>query len=511
MGNRRLIAWALAVALGGALLTAAPAQASTTILCVGYDSCARKGYDDHGYKEKRFNLFWRMAGDHNCTNYVASILVAKGMPNVRPWVGDGNAYAWGDFNATDRTPVKGAIAWWDSNQPPVSSSGHVAYVERVISSSEIIVSEDNWKGEFRWKRITKSSGWPTGFIHLKDSRTPAKPAFDATKVSQSVWTDSTKTTSVSSASMAPGSTAWVELRYLNSGSTAWTGATLAPVGPVGRTSAIVPNPVSATSVAVQSPATVAPGKVAKFGFEVKIPADAAVPTTWSEHFAPRSSRGAIAPNGDAWLLFGAQAGTDFEQRPQPVVTGVRKEGETLVATPGTWPADATLAFSWRRDDTVISSAPTYKPTATDVGARLTVTVTAAAPGRLPSSQTSPRTAPIASVEPAILNRGESLYPGDKLVSPNGRFELIQRADGNLVIYDRFGGIPVWANTAAGSKLHSKLTTGGVLVTYSPTGSHEWTSGTRSKGVVNAALRNDGKLVLRNSSRTIVWSSYTSGR
>ncbi len=59
-----------------------------------------------------------------------------------------------------------AVAWWNTS---FSSTGHVAYVEKVISPSEILVSEDNWGGDFRWRRVTLTGGrWPTGFIHLKD-------------------------------------------------------------------------------------------------------------------------------------------------------------------------------------------------------------------------------------------------------------------------------------------------------------------------------------------------------
>ena len=44
----------------------------------------------------------------------------------------------------------------------------MAYVERVISPTEIIVSQDSWGGDFSWARITSTSGWPSGFIHFND-------------------------------------------------------------------------------------------------------------------------------------------------------------------------------------------------------------------------------------------------------------------------------------------------------------------------------------------------------
>ena len=47
----------------------------------------------------------------------------------------------------------------------------MAYVERVVSANEIIVSQDSWGGDFSWARITRtSSGWPSGFVHFNDVR-----------------------------------------------------------------------------------------------------------------------------------------------------------------------------------------------------------------------------------------------------------------------------------------------------------------------------------------------------
>ena len=93
------------------------------------------------------------------------------MPNTRPWDGGGNATYWGSYmtNITDDTPTVGSVAWWRAGVYPAGSAGHVAYVEKVISPTEIIVSQDSWGGDFSWARITKSgSGWPSGFVHFND-------------------------------------------------------------------------------------------------------------------------------------------------------------------------------------------------------------------------------------------------------------------------------------------------------------------------------------------------------
>lgn len=183
---RPVVTLALALVLGASTLLplAGPAAAqevatssSSSYLCTGYDACARAGYGHAGYKERGGSMYWNMYSGHNCTNYVAYRMVQAGMPNVRPWSGSGNAMYWGTSNAsiTDRTPAVGAVAWWRANRTGVSgSAGHVAYVERVVSPTEIIVSEDSWGGDFHWRRYSVAAGtWPDGFVHFNDAGDPA--------------------------------------------------------------------------------------------------------------------------------------------------------------------------------------------------------------------------------------------------------------------------------------------------------------------------------------------------
>ena len=132
----------IVLVLAGALVTPfAPAQASSTLLCSGYSSCSSKGYSNHGYSTHKSTSYWRMYAGTNCTNYVAYRLVStNGMPNTRPHSGDGNAEDWGttESKITDKKPVVGSVAWWGR------TGHHVAYVEQVVSSTEIVVSESNW-------------------------------------------------------------------------------------------------------------------------------------------------------------------------------------------------------------------------------------------------------------------------------------------------------------------------------------------------------------------------------
>jgi surface antigen len=145
--------------------------AASTYLCTGYGGCEASGYGHAGYRQAGSTMYWRMYAGHNCTNYVAYRLIQSGMPDRRPWEGSGNAANWGVEMAsiTDQTPRVGSVAWYRANVAPAGSAGHVAYVEQVVSETEIIVSEDYWGGDFHWRRITKTgAGWPSGFIHFND-------------------------------------------------------------------------------------------------------------------------------------------------------------------------------------------------------------------------------------------------------------------------------------------------------------------------------------------------------
>ena len=96
----------------GLVMGAGPASATSTILCWGYDGCARAGMPNAGYKTANGTMYWRMYSGHNCTNYAAYRMVKSGLPNVRPWTGDGNASNWGHANKaiTNSVPTVGAVA-----------------------------------------------------------------------------------------------------------------------------------------------------------------------------------------------------------------------------------------------------------------------------------------------------------------------------------------------------------------------------------------------------------------
>ena len=83
--------------------------------------------------------------------------------------------------------------------------------------------------------------------------------------------------------------------------------------------------------------------------------------------------------------------------PVPVISGAVKVGSVLTAT-GTWgPAPVTLKYQWKANGVAITgaTAATYRPTVSDLGKTLTVTVTGSNAGYVTVAKTSALTAIVA--------------------------------------------------------------------------------------------------------------------
>src|SRR4051794_9473372 len=74
----------------------------------------------------------------------------------------------------------------------------------------------------------------------------------------------------------------------------------------------------------------------------------------------------------------------------------------------------------------------------------------------------------AAVPWSTLRRGQTLSVGQKIVSPNGQYTLIQQDDGNLVEYGP-DGRALWASDTFGSKFQAVMQKDGNLVVYSASG------------------------------------------
>jgi hypothetical protein len=119
----------------------------------------------------------------------------------------------------------------------------------------------------------------------------------------------------------------------------------------------------------------------------------------------------------------------FTKTPTPTVSGKAQVGRTLTAKPGTWqPAPDDPAYQWLRNGVPIpgADARSYEVTATDLGQRLAVEVTASAAGYEPVAKASKPTAKVKAAaltgtpKPVIKGKarvGETLTANPKTWGP----------------------------------------------------------------------------------------------
>ena len=342
-----------------------------------------------GYPAARDTMWWGMYPGHNCTNYAAYRMVKSGLPNIRPWSGGGNATYWGTSVAeiTDSAPAVGAIAWWKAGVSPAGSSGHLAYVERVVSPDEIIVSQDSWGGDFSWARITREGkGWPSGFIHFNDVpiRNVAMPAIGGTaKVGETL-------------TVGPGSWNPVDPTI----SYQWRANGRRILDATTASLALTPD-LEGDTLSVRVMAS-------KLGYpttSVVTPSTAAV--------QPGEIRNTVAPT----------------------ITGEPRVDSALVADLGKWtPTPETLRLQWLADGQPIAGATTaVLPVGPDlVGTSLTVSVTAGKVGYTQVTAVSPSAARVqpgaftVTAPPTVVgqpNLGATLHIVGPVVAPSARNEV----------------------------------------------------------------------------------------
>jgi surface antigen len=411
---------ALVVLLSGMLVGAPKADATSTLLCKGFVGCTNAGYSNFGYSAVYRQMWWRMYGGHNCTNYVAYRMVRAGMSATRPWSGSGDARNWGNVFAskTNQTPKVGSVAWWSSN--------HVAYVQQVIDANTIVISEDHWGGDFDWRKIVRSGGgWPTGFIHLRDEviTATAAPKITGTPKVDAKLTATPGTWNVPSVGYAYQ---WLANGAAIAGATASTytptpqqvGAKLTVKVTATRYGYRSGSTLSAVSAATV-PGTMAPGAAPVVSGIAKV---GGVLTVTGGSFAPAPTSTAISWFADGVAIPGATQSTlklgaaQLNRKITAVVTGRRagytdanvtstptapvgpekltmtKEpalagaphvGRTLTVAPGVvGPAGVVTSYQWLRDGVALRNATgaSYVPTVADLGTRLGVRVSYTKPG-----------------------------------------------------------------------------------------------------------------------------------
>lgn len=108
---------------------------------------------------------------------------------------------------------------------------------------------------------------------------------------------------------------------------------------------------------------------------------------------------------------------------------------------------------------------------------------------------------------ARLLVGESLTPGQRLVSPDGGTVLVLQTDGNLVLYGDGGAL--WhTHTDGRGGARLVLQGDGNLVLYDTAGRALWHTGTNGSAAQRLELQSDGNLVLYTAANAALWNSQT---
>lgn len=105
--------------------------------------------------------------------------------------------------------------------------------------------------------------------------------------------------------------------------------------------------------------------------------------------------------------------------------------------------------------------------------------------------------------------GETIAPGQFIVSQSGHFELVLQTNGDLVLYELPNMLALWTSGTQGENIATCIMqTDGNLVLYSPTGSPIWASNTNGNPGSRLVAQSDGNVVIYRSNNTPVWASNT---
>jgi hypothetical protein len=109
-----------------------------------------------------------------------------------------------------------------------------------------------------------------------------------------------------------------------------------------------------------------------------------------------------------------------------------------------------------------------------------------------------------------LESGQSLNPGDYLLSPDRQSVFTLQKDGNLVQYNDFR--PVWFSATNGyTPSRLVMQTDGNLVLYNNVNQPLWNTETAGNPGARLVTQSDGNLVLYSSTNTAIWATYSLAR
>jgi surface antigen len=216
------------------------------------------------------------------------------------WYKEGsNPVHLGTWSAQDRISRFVDSTWMGGDRPAKLDETSVAPNDIGTFEFQITVPNgDNGTWDEHFNLVMENQGWfPDSGMYFELIVRPLA----YTVVSQEYYSDSTKTLSTNT-TVYPNGRPWLVLKAKNTGSNTWykTGSNpvrLATSSPNDRTSRFADGSWhSGTRPAVMDEASVAPGQVGTFEFQLTVPSDAG---TWNEHFnLVMENQGWLTPSND---------------------------------------------------------------------------------------------------------------------------------------------------------------------------------------------------------------------
>lgn len=112
---------------------------------------------------------------------------------------------------------------------------------------------------------------------------------------------------------------------------------------------------------------------------------------------------------------------------------------------------------------------------------------------------------VAAASSSTLATYGTLAAGQDIVSPDGHYELVMEADGDLV-ESIVGGRALWSsNTTGNVGAHAVMQPGGNLVIYDSAGAAVWSSNSSGTGCPVLAIQDDGNVVVY--SPRAIWATH----
>ena len=112
---------------------------------------------------------------------------------------------------------------------------------------------------------------------------------------------------------------------------------------------------------------------------------------------------------------------------------------------------------------------------------------------------------------ALANTVQTLHVNDRVYSPDTRFYLTLKTNGNLAVVTAATSAELWnSGTSTLAADHATFQSDGNLVILSAAAAALWSTATAGNPAAQLAMQSDGNLVIKDNTGAQIWQSNTGG-